>query len=72
MHLGASAVEVTDLRTLDALRQGLMAATRETVGKQVRFKAGVMAVVLGGGEVRPGDAIRIERPPGPHEPLKPL
>lgn len=28
-----------------------------------------MAVVLAGGDVAPGDAIRVELPPLPHEPL---
>ena len=29
-------------------------------------KAGVMGIVLAGGEVRPGDPIRVELPPEPH------
>jgi MOSC domain-containing protein YiiM len=33
-------------------------------------KAGVMAVVLAGGDVRPGDAITVELPPGPPRPLE--
>jgi carbonic anhydrase len=33
------------------------------------FEAFLMAVVLAGGEVTPGDAIRVELPPLPHEPL---
>jgi MOSC domain-containing protein YiiM len=35
-------------------------------------KAGVMSVVLAGGEVRPGDAVRVELPPGPHRALEPV
>jgi MOSC domain-containing protein YiiM len=35
-------------------------------------KAGIMAVVLEGGEVRPGDPIRVELPPDPHRPLTPV
>ena len=31
-----------------------------------------MAIVLTGGEVRDGDAIRTELPPGPHRPLEPV
>jgi MOSC domain-containing protein YiiM len=76
--IGESAVvEVTGLRNpctqLDGLRQGLMAATldREEHGGLVR-KAGVMSVVMAGGEVRPGDAIRVELPPGPHRALEPV
>jgi MOSC domain-containing protein YiiM len=29
-----------------------------------------MGVVLTGGEVRPGDEVRVELPPEPHEPLE--
>ncbi len=75
LHLGGSAVvEVTGLRNpcaqLDRFQSGLMAAVlgRDADGSLVR-KAGIMAVVLTGGEVRPGDAIRAELPPGPHRPL---
>ena len=35
-------------------------------------KAGIMAVVLAGGEVRPGDPIRVELPTDPHRPLAPV
>jgi MOSC domain-containing protein YiiM len=78
LHLGRSAVVgVTGLRNpcaqLDGLQPGLMAATldRDADGALVR-KAGVMAVVLCGGEVRPGDTIRVELPPEPREALKPV
>jgi MOSC domain-containing protein YiiM len=78
LHLGATAVvEVTGLRNpcvqLNTIRPGLMAATLEcgADGRLIR-KAGVMAVVLTGGEVRPGDAIRVELPPPPHRPLEPV
>ena len=78
LHLGDSAViEVTGLRNpcsqLDKFQRGLTAAVlgRDAAGNLVR-KAGVMAVVLEGGEVRPGDAIRIEAPAGPARPLEPV
>ena len=78
LHLGEMAiVEVTGLRNpcvqLDRLQAGLMAATlgRDGRGRLLR-KAGVMAVVLAGGEVRPGDPVRVELPPGPHRPLEPV
>lgn len=78
LRLGdAAIVEVTGLRNpchqLDGLRPGLMAATldRDAEGKLIR-KAGVMAVVIDGGSVRAGDAIAIELPPAPHQPLKPV
>jgi hypothetical protein len=31
-----------------------------------------MGVVLAGGAVRPGDAIAVELPAGPHQPLQPV
>jgi MOSC domain-containing protein YiiM len=78
LHLGAAAVvEVTGLRNpcaqLDAFQPGLMAAVlgRDQHGGLVR-KAGVMAVVLAGGELRPGDPVRVELPPEPHRPLAPV
>lgn len=78
LHLGAEAVvEITGLRNpcaqLDGLQPGLMAAVldRDAQGQLVR-KAGVMGVVLVGGEVRPTDAIRVELPPQPHQPLEPV
>ena len=78
LHLGSEAVvEVTGLRNpcrqLERLQPGLMAATldRDADGALVR-KAGVMAIVLEGGEVRCGDPIRIELPPPLHRPLTPV
>ncbi len=78
LHLGDSAVvEVTGLRNpcvqLDRFQAGLTAACldRDEKGELVR-KAGIMAIVIAGGEVRPGDPIRVEPPPGPHRPLVPV
>ncbi len=42
---------------------------RDATGKLVR-KAGVMAIVLASGELRPGDDLRIELPPRPHRALE--
>jgi MOSC domain-containing protein YiiM len=70
-------VEVTGLRNpcaqLNGITPGLMAATldHDEDGNLVR-KAGVMGVVVSGGEVRAGDAIRVELPPAPHRPLEPV
>jgi MOSC domain-containing protein YiiM len=70
-------VEVTGLRNpcaqLNGIAAGLMAATldRDQDGNLVR-KAGVMGVVVNGGEVRPGDTIRVELPPAPHRRLGPV
>ncbi|MEU8196588.1 MOSC domain-containing protein [Microbispora amethystogenes] len=78
LHLGESAVvEVTGLRNpcgqLNGLQDGLMKAVldRDEDGNLVR-KAGIMGVVVTGGEVRPGDPIRVELPAGPHHPLQPV
>lgn len=72
LRLGAEAlVEVTGLRNpcvqIDRFQQGLMSAVigRDAEGRP-RYKAGVMAIVLAGGVVRPGDAIATELPPQPH------
>ncbi len=78
LHLGESAVvEVTGLRNpciqIDRFQKGLMAATldKDADGNLIR-KAGVMSVVLAEGDVRPGDAVRVELPDGPHQPLRPV
>jgi len=78
LHLGSTAVvEVTGLRNpcyqLDDFQGGLMKAVldKDEDGNLVR-KAGVMGIVLVGGNVRTGDSIRVELPPEPHEPLKPV
>jgi MOSC domain-containing protein YiiM len=78
LRLGdSSVVEVTGLRNpcaqLDRIQRGLMAATldRDEHGNLIR-KAGIMGVVIAGGEVRPGDPIRIKLPPQPHRPLTPV
>lgn len=78
LHLGDDAViEVTGLRNpcaqLEELQTGLMAATldRNAHGNLIR-KAGVMAIVLAGGDIHPGDTVRIELPPEPHQALQPV
>jgi len=67
-------VRITGLRNpcyqLDELQLGLMAACLEKRGGELLRKAGVMGVVLAGGEVRAGDTVAVEAPPGPHVPLK--
>lgn len=78
LRLGKTALlEVTGLRNpclqLDGFQQGLMAAVldRDEQGALIR-KAGVMAIVLAEGEVRPGDSITVDLPPEPHRPLQPV
>lgn len=75
LRLGTAAVvEITGLRNpcsqLDRFQPGLMAATlgRDAEGGLVR-KAGVMAVVITGGEVRAGEPITLTLPPVPHQRL---
>ena len=72
LHLGANAiVEVTGLRNpcsqIDRFQPGLLAAVldRDAEGRVLR-KTGVMGVVLADGEIKPGDAIRVELPAPPH------
>lgn len=68
-------IEVTGLRNpcaqLDRFQSGLRTAVLEedTQGNLIR-KSGIMGIVLTGGVVRPGDPIRIELPPEPHQALK--
>lgn len=71
---GGAVVAVTGLRDpcrqLDGIQPGLMAATlaRAADGALVR-KAGVMAVVVDGGDVQTGDVIEVELPVEPWQPL---
>jgi MOSC domain-containing protein YiiM len=78
LRLGDCAlVEVTGLRNpcrqLNDFEPGLMKAVlgRDQDGHLIR-KAGVMAVVLAAGTVRPGDRIGAELPAPPHQPLLPV
>src|SRR5882757_1091307 len=78
LHLGTTAVvEVTGSRNpcvqIDTFQKGLMAATldKDAAGNLIR-KAGVMSIVLADGEVRPGDAVRIELPDTPRRRLQPV
>ncbi|MFE2109440.1 MOSC domain-containing protein [Kitasatospora sp. NPDC059463] len=75
LRIGSDAVvEVTGLRNpcqqIDRFQDGLLKQVvgRDEAGTVVR-KAGIMGVVRDGGVVRPGDAIEVELPEGPHRPL---
>ncbi|WP_328466425.1 transcription elongation factor [Actinoplanes sp. NBC_00393] len=69
------AIVVAGLRNpcvqINGYRSGLLKEVvgRDQDGNLVR-KAGVMAVVLRGGPVRPGDPVTVELPPSPHGPLE--
>ncbi|MCV2368112.1 MOSC domain-containing protein [Roseateles oligotrophus] len=76
LMIGAEAVvELTGLRNpcgqIENFLPGLLAAVldRGPEGQLIR-KAGVMGVVLAGGEVKPRDQIRIELPQGEQRPLE--
>ena len=78
LHLGKDAcVRVTGLRNpcqqVNGFEPGLL---RQVLGRAedgtVERKGGVMAVVVTGGTVRPGDAVRVELPDGDREPLRPV
>jgi MOSC domain-containing protein YiiM len=78
LYLGDSAiVEVTGVRSpcvqIDKFQRGLMAATldKDVNGNLIR-KAGIMSIVIAGGDVKPGDTVRVEMPDGPHRPLEPV
>ncbi len=78
LHLGDEAVlELTGLRTpcrqLNRIQPALMdqVLVRDESGALVR-KAGVMAVVVTSGWIRPGDRIDAELPPPPRRPLLPV
>ncbi|MET7645561.1 MOSC domain-containing protein [Streptomyces sp. NPDC005426] len=77
LHLGEEAsVEVTGLRNpcskINTFRPGLlgeMFAIDAATG-DFAFKSGIMGVVRQGGRVRPGDAVGVDLPAGPHRPLE--
>lgn len=78
LRLGAQAhVTLTGLRTpcrlIDTFQPGLMRRLWDVdeQGRRQR-RAGVMAVALAGGVVRPGDPVRVLLPGPPHRPLGPV
>ncbi len=76
LHLGEAAiVEVTGLRNpcsqIDNFQPGLMQAVlgRDAEGR-LELRAGIMGVVREGGEVKPGDPIKVTMPAAPHQRLE--
>ena len=78
LRIGPSAVvEITGLRNpcgqLDGLQPGLMEAVLERdPSRGLIRKAGVMGIVIEGGDIRVNDSIIVILPSGPHEALKPV
>jgi len=77
LQVGNAVIEITGLRNpcrqIDAFAKGLTSAVlgRDAQGQLIR-KAGVMAIVVKGGDVTVGDAIAMELPTGLHRPLLPV
>jgi len=78
LHIGSNAiVEVTGLRNpcvqIDRFQKGMIAAVldKDQAGQLIR-KAGVMSIVIAGGDVYVGDGIRVELPAEPHRRLEPV
>lgn len=76
LAIGTEAViEITGLRNpcsqIEKFQSGLLAAVldRAPDGGLIR-KAGVMAIVVTGGDITPGDAITVTLPAEPHRPLE--
>lgn len=75
LHIGDDAVvEVTGLRNpcaqIEAFAPGLLGHLALKTPRGIVRKAGIMGIALTSGEVRAGDAIRVEAPAGPHLALK--
>ena len=77
LRIRDAVVEITGLRNpcaqLNKIQPGLLDSVlgHDEDGNLIR-KAGIMGIVVTGGEVAPGDEILVELPPGPHEPLLPV
>jgi MOSC domain-containing protein YiiM len=74
LRMGGALLGVTGLRNpcaqIEQFHRGLLGEVlaRDAAGRMVR-RAGVMAVVLEGGRIAPGDPIAVALPPAPHTPL---
>ena len=77
IHINNTVLVLTGLRNpcaqINGYRDGLLPHFREVKdnGDIVR-RAGVMAIVIRGGEIAPNDAIEVQLPAEPHEPLNPV
>jgi MOSC domain-containing protein YiiM len=77
LTIGTAVIKVTGLRNpcvqLDRFQRGLMQATldRDAAGNLIR-KAGVMGIVLSGGDVSAGESIGVGWPEQEHRALEPV
>ena len=78
LHIGSkSKVKITGLRNpcsqLNRINEGLLKAVlqKDEQGNIIR-KAGIMGVVLEGGEINVGDDIKVEYPEKPYQDLEPV
>ena len=76
LYLGDDAiVEVTGLRNpchqIEDFQKGLLAEVfaKDYETKTLVRKSGIMSIVISGGDIRPGDPIRVVPPDGPHQSL---
>lgn len=69
----AAVIELTGLRNpchqIDKFQAGLLQHCKEATPEGVLRKAGVMAIVVRGGVIEPGDPITVTLPPTPHRSL---
>lgn len=77
LRLGDEAlVAVTGLRNpcgqINGFQVGLLGQMLHRVDGRTVRRGGVMAVVVQGGQVHPGDSIEVGLPPGHHTPLEPV
>lgn len=77
LHIGGAVIEITGLRNpcgkLNTIQKGLLPAVlaKDDTGA-ARPKTGVMAIVVKGGDIRPGAGIKAVLPDGPPIPLTPV
>ncbi len=73
LALGEAELELTGLRHPGPPEAPVDAPARRLDADGIPVgKVGVFAVVRTGGAVRPGDTVRVSRPAGPAEPLRPI
>ena len=77
LHLGEKAIiELTGLRTpcgqIDRFQKGLRSKMFRTDGDAPKYRCGVLAIVVTGGQVSPGDSVKVQAPLDPCSPLPAL